>query len=227
MLLDMPSLIGLTITYALIDSVDPCIYALYIALLAPFIINMKKLVATAACFIVSVFTGYLLFNAILRFILTILSPPRWVLSLVLVIYGSAVILYAYLFSKDRDSDVCREDRPLCKFINMLKINPNAISMIGVALLGFIASFTVLPCSAGMAIVFNVTTRSFGFWYWVPLAILYTAVFVLPLIALTLMIIGLTKIDLAYKLMLENQRWIKIGGGLLMICVAVFLNLGIL
>ncbi|MEM1645529.1 MAG: hypothetical protein QXL96_06640 [Ignisphaera sp.] len=227
MIYDIGSLLSLVIVYALIDSIDPCMYALYASLLASFIANTRKLMAMAITFLLSIFLGYLMFNTILKIVLFLVAPPRWILSIALSIYGLLIILYTIFFSKNRniESYVCREDRLLCKFLNIIKIDLSTLSLIGIAALGFITSFTVLPCSAGMAIAFNVITRNLGFIAWIPLAILYTLIFILPLIALTLVVLGLAKIGAVYKYLLENQVLIKIFGGSLMLIVAILIGLG--
>lgn len=220
---DVWSLLGFVVASALIDSIDPCMYALYLAMLTPTIINIKRCIVIALTFISSVYIGYLLFNAILRLILLMTSPPRFILSLLLTLYALAIIIYT-IFLEKNTNNVCRDDRPLCKAINKINMHIASIGIAGTAILGFIASFTVLPCSAGMAIAFNIVTRSLGLAMWIPLAIVYTAIFVLPLITLTLILVGLTKIKNFYETMLEKQRWIKIVGALLMISIALWLTI---
>lgn len=224
---DIGSLLSLVIVYALIDSIDPCMYALYASLLASFITNMRRLMSMVITFLSSIFLGYLMFNAILKIVLFLVAPPRWILSIALSIYGLITVLYTVFFGRNRNEEayVCREDRPLCKFLNILKVDPSTLSLIGIAALGFITSFTVLPCSAGMAIAFNAITRNLGFIAWIPLAILYTLIFILPLVALTLVILGLARIGVVYRYLLENQALIKIFGGLLIIVVALLIGLG--
>lgn len=224
---DIGSLLSLVVVYALIDSIDPCMYALYTSLMASFIADMKRLISMTTTFLLSIFLGYLTFNAILKFVLFLAAPPRWILSIALSIYGLTIILYTIFSSRNKNDGeyICREDKPLCKFLNILKINPGTLGLIGVAALGFVTSFTVLPCSAGMAIAFNAVTRNLGFITWIPLAVLYTLIFILPLIALTLVVLGLAKIDTVYKYLLENQVSIKVFGGLLMIVVALLIGLG--
>lgn len=219
---DMWSLISFVIIGALIDSIDPCIYTLYIALLVPTAINFRRCVNVAVAFITSVYIGYLLFNAILRLVLLISSPPQWILSAILIAYALSVLTYSIIFDRGRYNDVCREDRLLCRFINRIGLSIESADIVWIAVLGLISSFTVLPCSAGMAIAFNIVTKGFGLGFWVPLAMLYTTIFVLPLIALTLIVIGITKIHNLYNTMLRKQLWIKIGGAVVMIAVALWL-----
>jgi len=225
------ALVFTAISYALMDSVDPCMYALYIAMLTPLAINIRRLVYTATVFIASVFVGYMLFNAMLRTLLVFTSPPRWVLSAVLAAYGIAIVVYTLLTNRgasdSNTSDVCREDRPLCKLMSVIRVRPETLGILGVAVFGIVASFTVLPCSAGMAVAFNAMLKDLDAVLWFLLITLYTFVFVLPLIALTLVFVGITGVGAVYRVLLEKQLWVKIAGGLVMIGVAMLIMLGII
>lgn len=219
---DLWSLLSFIVIGAVIDSIDPCIYALYLSILVPTLVNIRRCIAMAMAFIFSVFFGYLLFNGFLRLILSVSTPPRWILSIVLMIYAIIIGLYTIFFEDNRSNEVCREDRVLCKILNRFNLGKLSLSVTGVIILGFIASFTVLPCTAGMAIAFNIITLRLGLATWVPLAILYTLIFILPLIALSLIVIGLTKIEKIYEAILRRQKLIKIGGAVLMICIAIWI-----
>ncbi len=62
----------------------------------------------------------------------------------------------------------------------------------------------------------------GFAAWLPLACLYTAFFVLPLIIIAVAVIGLTKISTLYKYALSKQRFIKIAASIIMMAIALYI-----
>jgi len=223
---DPTSLIWFIIMGAIIDSIDPCIYVLYVSLLTVSATDIRHVMKISSSFILSVYIGYLVFNAILRFVLNIVSPSRSILSFVLILYALALILYTLLLERNNVEDICREDRPLCRFINRFDLRLRTLNIFSVAVIGFLASFTILPCSAGMVLAFNIVTRDLGFSAWIPLAALYTTVFVSPLLLISLAVIGLTKIKNVYELILRHQKLVKILGGILMILVAILIILGL-
>jgi len=217
---DSMSLIWFVVSGAIIDSIDPCIYVLYISLLSVAATDIRHVMKTSIIFISSVYIGYLLFNAVLRFVLKIILPSRSILSFVLILYALALILYTLLLERNSVENICREDRPLCRFINRFDLRLRTLNIFSIAIIGFLASFTILPCSAGMALAFNIVTRDLGFSVWIPLAALYTAIFVSPLILISLAVIGLTKIKNVYEVVLKHQKLVKVLGGILMILVAL-------
>ncbi|MEM4896549.1 MAG: hypothetical protein QXQ93_09220, partial [Ignisphaera sp.] len=87
------SMIWFVVSGAIIDSIDPCIYVLYISLLSVAATDIRHVMKTSIIFISSVYIGYLLFNAVLRFVLKIVLPSRSILSFVLILYALALILY--------------------------------------------------------------------------------------------------------------------------------------
>lgn len=226
--MDIRYLLTLIVFGALADSVDPCIFALYVSLLlASSIGGLKRVSKVATAFVSSVFVGYLVFGAILRLVVTSWQVPRWVLTIVLIVYAVAMLIYATFFEGGGNETVCREDRIACRIASSLKLDRFAkaeTSTLGVSLLGFLASFTLLPCSAGMYIAFNFVTADLGLWAWLPLATLYTAIFVLPLVIITIAIIGLTKIKRVYEAALSKQRILKIAASIAMIAIAVWMSL---
>jgi len=226
---DVGQLLYLTVFGGLADSVDPCIFALYTSLLLSASIGgLKNVSKIAIAFISGVYLGYLLFGAMLKTIFNLASIPQWIFSIVLLGYGIAMLIHTHLESSEVfNPALCKEDRTVCKLAKKLRlgtIDPNKHGATGVALLGFIASFTLFPCSAQLYALFNFVTRSFGFTAWLPLACLYTAFFVLPLILISLAVIGLTRVSRIYGYVLSRQKIIKISASFIMIAIALHLLL---
>ncbi|MEM0027146.1 MAG: hypothetical protein QXD38_04345 [Ignisphaera sp.] len=226
--MDIGYLFTLIVFGALVDSVDPCIFALYISLLVTASVSgLKRVSKIALAFVSSVFVGYLVFGAILRMIVASWQFPRWLLSVVLIVYALAMLIYTIFFEGGGNEVVCREDRIVCRIASSLKLDRFATaetSVLGVSLLGFLASFTLLPCSAGMYIAFNFVTADLGVWAWLPLAMLYTAIFILPLVLITIAVIGITKIRRVYEAALSRQRILKTIASIAMIAIAIWIYL---
>ncbi len=208
---------------ALIDSFDPCVFAIYTSLLISVsAINMRKTVTSGLAFIASAFIGYFLFGIFLRYIT--LSLPRYILALITTIYGFAILFHTLIKRRNASyNNICREDEIACKIGRMLKFDAFINKgMVFICLVGFIAAFTLFPCTAGMYIVFNLLTVELSFIEWFPLVLLYIAVFISPLILILASFMGVTRIRGIYNAMLSHQDIFKILGSVLLISISIYI-----
>ncbi|MEM0347634.1 MAG: transmembrane electron transporter [Zestosphaera sp.] len=222
-MLELPSLIFMLVYWALIDSVDPCIFALFVSILiSASLMNIRHVVKIGSTFIISTFLGYLAFGALLRFLAG--GLPRWLLGLATLSYG-LVMLVNTLKSKETDTQlfVCREDNLPCRIINTLKLDKvSRAEVLPTATLGVIASFTLLPCSAGLYILFNIVMIEYGFLTWLLLSLLYVAVFETPLILILLFFVGFSRTKRVNEALMSKQKAIKVIGSLTMITVSIYI-----
>jgi cytochrome c biogenesis protein CcdA len=219
---DLIALIGLAVTWALIDSFDPCIFALFATLLASsMLVDTKQALRVGAAFIASTYIGYVLFGLLLR--IAVLRAPIKLLALLLYAYGLFALASA-LFSAKREEVVCREDDVTCKLANRLRLTKFASGVLPAAVLGIVASFTLMPCSAGLYILYNIVTRQYSYALWIPLTLLYVAVFVLPLVLILLAFFGLSKRSNIYVALLKYEGLIKLAGSLIMLSAATYMVL---
>lgn len=218
-------MLWLVISYALIDSVDPCIYVVFTSTLtSAVLVNPKYAVRVGAAFIVSLYVGYVLFGALLRYV--VVRLPLEVLVVFLFAYALVVLLHTTLTGKREFSEelVCRENDVPCKIASTLKLNVLANKGVPAALaLGLISAFTLLPCSAGLYIAYNTVMRNYGFLAWLFLTLLYVAVFISPLILLFTVVVSASKLRTVHNI-LRYERPIKVVGALLMLLTAVYLLL---
>ena len=208
---------------ALIDSFDPCIFAIYTSLLISVsVVNMRKTFATGSAFIASAFIGYSLFGIFLRYIT--LSLPRYILALITTIYGFVMLFHTLIKRRNASyNNICREDEITCKIGRILKFDVFIDKGIAfICLVGFIAAFTLFPCTAGMYIVFNLLTIELSFIEWLPLALFYVTVFISPLILILISFMGITRIRGVYNAMLTHQDLLKILGSALLIAISIYI-----
>jgi cytochrome c-type biogenesis protein len=208
---------------ALIDSFDPCIFAIYTSLLISVsVVNMRKTFATGLAFIASAFIGYSLFGIFLRYIT--LSLPRYILALITTIYGFVMLFHTLIKRRNASyNNICREDEITCKIGRILKFDVFIDKGIAfICLVGFIAAFTLFPCTAGMYIVFNLLTIELSFIEWLPLALFYVTVFISPLILILISFMGITRIRGVYNAMLTHQDLLKILGSALLIAISIYI-----
>jgi len=222
---DMPSLIVWVVTSALIDSIDPCFYALYFSILASTTLsNIRDIVKTAGAFLSSVYLGYLLFGFLLRSLASQVLIEKWQTGILLLFYGLALIAYTYLTrNKDEKGGLCREDKLECKIINKLGL-ARRFEIPYLVLLGLFSSLTILPCSAGLFIVYVVITTKYNILIWLPLTMLYVLVFISPLILMTATLVGLARIGNILSIIMRHDRLFKTIGAVLALAVGIYLIL---
>lgn len=228
--MDPASFIPMLATMALIDSVDPCFFILYTGILISYVAgSMRKLVEISAVFILTVFTGYWVFGFLLRNVFSRVSVSPIYIFIIMMTYGVSMIIYGFhdLIKKrnNKGDEICREDMVECNLsrrIGLQKLMETG-GLIYIALTGFIASFTLLPCSAGMYIIYNMLTSDIPFPIWAFYTFLYTAIFVSPLVLITLIYIGIMKARIHGKL-IKHQASLRILGGLIAVAIAVYVYL---
>lgn len=222
-LLELPSLVFILIYWALIDSIDPCIFTLFVTLLvSASLISVKHVVRIGSTFVASTFLGYLVFGALLRFLSG--GLPRWLLGIATLSYG-LIALANILKNRETDTQlfVCKEDNLSCRIVSVLRLDRiSKAEVLPTALLGIIASFTLLPCSAGLYVLFNIIMAEYGFSTWLLLSSLYVIVFEIPLMLILLFFIGFSKVRRVNEALVSKQRTAKMIGSLTMIAVSIYI-----
>lgn len=219
---NITTLIMMVITFALVDSVDPCIFALLVSLLtSSTLINVRYAVKIGCSFILSVYLGYVLFGLLIRY--TALVLPKTILVTVIITYA-LVILATTLHDKKNSQIVCREDDIPCRLVSKLRLSKVTVNATTAGIMGFIAAFTLLPCSAGLYVLYNITTTHFGYTLWIPLTLLYVLVFISPLVLIMLGVVGLSRTGKVHTLLINYEKPLKIAASIIMLIVALYLLL---
>jgi len=85
-----------------------------------------------------------------------------------------------------------------------------------------SSFTILPCSAQLLFSYILITLNMHIVTWTMLTLYYVLIFISPVIALYLAMIGLSKLKSYQQLIARNEWLAKLIGSLLMISVAIYI-----
>jgi len=235
--LDLQYLIPLVISYALVDSIDPCFFAIYASILLSLgLINLNELLKASFLFISSVGVGYFILGFLIRSILQWTAPSRIVAVLMIVAYGSAVVIYEVIRLLKKTSGllefVCREDAGLlCRVVSTLRPSritvdfPRIFKYAYLIVIGLVLSFVILPCSAGLYIVYNIVTTSTPVYLWIPLTLLYIVVFVSPLVLITLTLAGafrvIKNLETTWSNISKYAEIAKLVGGVLAITTGIY------
>jgi cytochrome c biogenesis protein CcdA len=226
--MDYLTLLATITSFALIDSFDPCFYALFASIfISALMVNHRYAVKTGIVFIASVYTGYFIIALVAYSLLSVIKLPMQILGAILLIYGFLTLIMSILKNRIEHSDqfVCREDDIPCKIASKLDLQKYAIrSLFATLVIGLISSFTILTCSAQLLITYILLSRKLGLSLsvFIPLTLYYIAVFVSPIIVLFLGLAGLTKLKSIHLVLLRRERLVRIIGSLLMISIAIYI-----
>lgn len=167
------SLLAALLANAAVDSVNPCTFYVYTALLlaAGLSSGPRGVARCAAAFIAAVYVGYLLVG---------LGVSAAAAELPTQALGLAALLYAAYIAARLAAG--RRGAGGGGWLARRAVAAAAAGPLAAAAIGFLASMTLLPCSSGPLLAFIAYARARG----VPLAellgllLLYNAVFVAPL-----------------------------------------------
>ena len=211
MVLDIIALI----TAALIDSVNPCTFAIFFFLMSSLLTtdNKKQMIVGGLFFTLSIFISYFLigFGLLKTYDLIGLKNIFYYAIGGLAIIVGGINIRNYYLNKMTG----------CKYNNTLqKILSKGITPYTMFLSGLFCSLFLLPCTSGPYVVITslITVMNGNFLLYLTI---YNIIFILPL----LIIIFLFTKGIANKFeswQLKNQRKIDLVSGLLMISIGLFM-----
>jgi cytochrome c biogenesis protein CcdA len=199
---------GLTISAivvaALVDSVNPCTFAVLVLLLGTLLVMQKQgrkhlvlkagLAFTAAIYVSYFLMGIGIFSAIQA--AGVQKPFIMVVSCLAILLGIWNMKDYFAYGKWFTVEVPQRWRPTVK-----RLTASVASVPGAVLIGVLDSLFLLPCSSGpyvaiLALISKDATKLQGIWY----LLFYNVIFVLPLIAITL------AVHFGYTTTARAERW---------------------
>ena len=210
-LMPLPALVVALIGLAALDSVNPCFLALYTTLVAvsASLGGSLAALATGLAIAAGVYTGYYLLGLGLSQALTILGEPlRLILAVIMLFLGFRAIggaLQLHEHTSERECRVCQLVEERGKF--------GILSLYG---LGLIASWTLLPCTAGPYVAAIVLLGGQPLLLRLVLLALYNLVFIAPLIAI---LVGATRIAKKYEKLIPAM---STAAGIVLVVLAMLI-----
>ncbi len=200
---------------ALVDSINPCTMYIYTAFLVAILAQARgekrRAYAAGTGFVAAVYTGYYALGLGLVYATTTL--PRWVAGMVAVGYA-AYTLYTGLKRKPR--------LVAAKWATRKALTAKATIAAG-AVLGLLLSLTLLPCSSGPYLVFATIASKQGSLAPLLLA-LYNAVFVAPLVAVTVTVGSIAGARRVREWFNKHSQALSITSALLLALLGAYLLL---
>lgn len=227
MRLTLPTVIAL----AAADAVNPCELAVLtlalIAILTRYPRERKKvlkvgLAFTAAIFLMYFFYGLILIN-VFKGIIALLGIKIWLyktLGIIGIVLGIFNIRDFFSY-KGVVTEMPRKWRPTVK-----KIIARITSVKGAFITGLIVALFLTPCTMGPYIICCGILEPLSLLATIPWLLIYNIIFVLPMIAITLIIyFGFTTIDAVYGWREKNIRLLHLIAGIILVIIGLALLFG--
>lgn len=216
-MLDLPTL-GLVLTTAAIDSINPCAIGVLILMVSVILGqggSTRRLLLTGSAYIFAIFATYLL--AGLGLIYAFTTIPIVIAEYLSLAVGSLVVLAAILEIKDYFFYGKGFSLQIPKyFANKIhEYSTKKTTIWGVMALGAFVAAVELPCTgAPYLAIITILRIDFNLAAFFMM-VLYNFVFVLPLIVILIMVAGGTKISVVSKWKEESKGTMRLFMGLLL------------
>lgn len=227
--LTLPTVLGL----AAADAVNPCELAVLtlalIAILTRFPRERKKVLQVGLAFTLAIFLMYIIYGLLL---INIFKGLTQIPSIKLWLYkalGVIGIILGLLNIKDffaygalgMVTEVPKKWRP-----SMKNIISGITSAKGAFITGLIVALFLTPCTMGPYIICCGLLEPLSIIETIPWLLIYNIIFVLPMIAITLIIyFGFTTIDVVYGWRERNIKLLHLIAGIILVIIGLALLFG--
>lgn len=219
---------------AFADSVNPCAIAVLTMILMTILIQnpekKRKVLYGGLAFVFAVFTGYLFYGAIIvQFFQTFAELLRensnYIyngLAILAMILGALNVKDYFYYKKGGIAT----EMPIWMRPKVKKIIDKITSPLGAFIIGFLVTLFLLPCTIGPYIVASGLLSQLGILGALPWLIYYNILFILPMLAITLIIyFGLTRIQDVSGWKERNIKRLHLIAGILLFLVGLALLMG--
>ncbi|MEM2955030.1 MAG: hypothetical protein QW625_03730 [Candidatus Nanoarchaeia archaeon] len=227
--LTLPTVLGL----AAADAVNPCELAVLtlalIAILTRYPRERKKILQVGFAFIAAIFIMYIIYGLILINIFhgltQIASIKLWLykaLGIIGIVLGAFNIKDFFAYGAlGMVTEVPRKWRP-----SMKNIIASITSAKGAFITGLIVALFLTPCTMGPYIICCGLLEPLSIIATIPWLLLYNIIFILPMIAITLIIyFGFTTIDSVYGWREKNLKLLHLIAGTILVIIGLALLFG--
>jgi cytochrome c biogenesis protein CcdA/thiol-disulfide isomerase/thioredoxin len=215
----------LVITCALIDSVNPCAFAVLVFLLLSIITleSRRRVLAVGFAYIAAVFIFYLLSGIGLFSLVQQFGVSQ-------ILFRAAALL-AIVLGLVNVIDVIRKNEGFILAIpaskkEVIERYIRDASLPGAFILGILVGIFELPCTGGIYLaILGMMSKTLTFNEGLPYLLLYNFIFVLPLIAILLVVAFGLAPETVNSWRVGNRRILRLGIGLAMIAIGMVMLSG--
>ncbi len=226
------SILGL----AIVDAVNPCALAVMVIVLISLLIdnpkNKKRVLLGGLGFSLAVLIGYFLYGLIMIQLFSHLIPDLGIFSLLIFRgFGLFAIILGILNFRDYlnyKPGGLGTEMPLSIRPKMKKLVKKITSPKGAFVIGLFVTLFLLPCTIGPYIIASGKLSVLSFFSTLPYLILYNLIFIIPMIAITLLIyFGLATVEKVSGWKEDNIRYLHLVEGLILTILGILMITGII
>jgi len=218
---------------AVVDAINPCALAvLALMLIAILTYNPKKkrnILLAGLAFTCSVFIMYLFYGLVIIKSFQLIQALTNVKVLLYKILGFAAIILGGLNIKDAlryKAGSFLTEMPLSMRPRVKKIISGITSPKGAFITGLFVTVFLLPCTIGPYVIAGGILSTLELIKTIPLLLLYNLIFVLPMVAITLIVyVGFAKIEDINGWKDKNIRYLHLITGLIIFVLGLAMALG--
>ncbi len=227
--LTLPKIVSL----AAVDAVNPCALAvLTLMLISILTYNPKKkrnVLLAGLAFTISVFVMYLLYGLVIirffQFIQALAVIRLWlykILGLLAVILGLLNLRDFFHYKPGR----LGTEMPMMLRPKVKKIISRVTSPRGAFVVGLFVTVFLLPCTIGPYVIASGILSALELMKTIPWLLIYNSIFVLPMIAITLVVYaGIKKVEDVSGWKDKNIRYLHLVAGLIIFCLGIAMVMG--
>jgi cytochrome c biogenesis protein CcdA len=230
------SIITTTISLAFVDAVNPCALAVMVIMLTALLFknpkNKEKVLLGGLMFTLAVYILYFLYGAILVQFFSHIIPETANYSLYIFKgFGLLAIILGILNLRDflnyKPGGIATE-MPLFMRPKVKALISKATSPVGAFIIGLLVTIFLLPCTIGPYIIASGNLSQLSFSQTIPLLLLYNLIFVLPMIAITLIIyFSLATVEKISSWKEKNIRYLHLIEAVILIILGILMFTGII
>lgn len=219
--LTMPILIGA----ALVDSINPCEFAVLLILIATILAsgNRKRALLSGLAYSASIFISYFLMGLGLYSVISSFGTPVVFMKII----GGIAILIGLFNIKDYFwyGKVFLMEVPLSWRPKLKSLVKSITGPLSAFLIGFLVSLFLLPCTSGPYIVIlGMLGHGETFLRAIWLLLLYNFIFILPMIIISIGMYFGMNVEKAEETRNKNLKVLHLIAGVIMVIMGVFLIL---
>jgi cytochrome c biogenesis protein CcdA len=215
------------IAAGLIDSINPCAFAVMIFLLT-YIMSIgarKRMLKVGAAYISMVFITYTLAGiGILQVVqMTGISNTVYVFAAVIALVAGFINVKDYFWYGKGFTLKIPESRK-----GMIQKYTKKASLPAAFILGFLVSLFELPCTGGIYLaILGLLSNSVTWAVAIPMIVLYNLIFVLPLVVILFLVYRGSEAGDMEKWRESRKKQMKLASGLFMIALGIIMLVGLL
>ncbi len=230
--LSLVSVVGL----ALVDAINPCELAVMILVLMSILLanpeNKRKVLYGGLAFSFAVFLMYLIYGVIIVQFFSNIIPSTGKISLYIFrAFGLLAIVLGLLNIKDylnyKPGSFATE-MPLSFRPRMRNLVKKVSSVRGAFIVGLLVTIFLVPCTMGPYLIASAKLSNLSFIATLPYLLVYNLIFILPMIAVTLIIyFGLSTLDAVSEWKERKIQKIHLIEGIILILLGIAMFTGLI